>query len=80
MKIELFDRVSLADGRVGTVIMGDPKAGFFTVSLPGGKREYTHGAGLTPIRDGAKWEQVNRELKVELNNSLDCIERICYRS
>ena len=80
MTFHLYSRVKLADGRTGTVIRSDPKAGFFTIELPGGKREYTKGAGLTPMPDLNKWDQVDRQLKVEMDDALETITNICYRS
>lgn len=80
MTIHLYSRVKLADGRYGTVINRDPEAGFFTVELPGGKREYTKGAGLTPLPDMNKWDSVDRQLKVEMDDALRAIANICYRS
>ncbi len=80
MTIKLYSRVKLADGRYGTVINRDPEAGFFTILLPDGQREYTKGAGLTPMPDLNKWDQVDRQLKVEMDDMLETITNICYRS
>jgi len=80
MTIHLYSRVRLADGRYGTVISRDPEAGFFTIELPNGQREYTKGAGLTPMPDLNKWDQVDRQLKVEMDDSMKTINNVCYRS